>query len=367
MAQKLLDLLNERGLFSGSEEPGTSTKTSARSYETFADGPPILAVAELCSGELRAVTLELLGRGRELAHKLRGNLVALLIGENVSHHAKELAAYGADRVCLIEGKQFASYNPFEFTAAVTKAIQHFQPTAVIVPSTANGRDYAPRVAARLGLGLTADCIGLELNDLNELVQLKPAFGGQIVASIFSRTSPQMATIRPGMLSRLEADYSRSCAVERLEIPPTDERRYRVMASSDAAGRAATELDDAKIIVCVGMGIGGPENLPVIEPLASMLGAAIGATRRVVDQGWLPRQQQIGITGRAIAPKLYLGIGVRGAFNHTIGIHRSGIIVAVNTDPQAEIFQTADYGIVADFNEFVPALIAAVDRRRQLVS
>jgi electron transfer flavoprotein alpha subunit len=177
----------------------------------------------------------------------------------------------------------------------------------------------------------------------------------------------MATIRPGMLSRLEADYSRSCAVERLEIPPTDERRYRVMASSDAAGRAATELDDAKIIVCVGMGIGGPENLPVIEPLASMLGAAIGATRRVVDQGWLPRQQQIGITGRAIAPKLYLGIGVRGAFNHTIGIHRSGIIVAVNTDPQAEIFQTADYGIVADFNEFVPALIAAVDRRRQLVS
>jgi electron transfer flavoprotein alpha subunit len=124
------------------------------------------------------------------------------------------------------------------------------------------------------------------------------------------------------------------------------------------------LDDAEIIVCVGMGIGAPENLAAIEPLATMLGAAVGATRRVVDQGWLPRQQQVGITGKAIAPKLYIGIGVRGAFNHTIGIHRSGIIVAINTDPQADIFQVADYGIVGDYAELVPALIVALDRRKR---
>jgi electron transfer flavoprotein alpha subunit len=288
------------------------------------------------------------------------------MGEGISHHAKELAAYGADRICLIEGERFATYNPFDYTAALATAIKHLQPFAVLLPSTANGRDYAPRVAARLGLGLTADCIGLELNERNELIQLKPAFGGQIVASILSRTSPQMATVRPGMLTKSQPDNSRPCIIERLEMPPSVERRYRVLASSDAVGRAATELDDAEIIVCVGMGVGGPENLPVIEPLANMLGAAIGATRRVVDQGWLPRQQQIGITGRAIAPKLYIGVGVRGAFNHTIGIHRSGIIVAINTDRQADIFHTADYGIVADFNEFVPSLIAAVDRRKQLV-
>jgi electron transfer flavoprotein alpha subunit len=312
------------------------------------------------------VSLELLGKGRELAHKLKGNLVALLIGESVSQHAEALAAHGADRVCLIEGDRFATYNPSEYTAALTAAIEHFQPFAVILPSTANGRDYAPRVAARLGLGLTADCVGLELNERNELIQLKPAFGGQIVASILSRTSPQMATVRPGMLSKAAPDNSRSGNVERLEMPSAVDRRYRVLANSDAAAQAATELDDADIIVCVGMGVGTPDNLPAIEPLAKILGAAIGATRRVVDQGWLPRQQQIGITGRAIAPKLYIGVGVRGAFNHTIGIQRSGIIVAVNTDSQAEIFQTADYGIVADFSEFVPALIDAVDRRKQLV-
>ena len=141
----------------------------------------------------------------------------------------------------------------------------------------------------------------------------------------------------------------------------------MLASSHEAGRAATELDDAEVVLCVGMGIGGPENLSIIEPLAAMLDAAIGATRRVVDQGWLPRQQQIGLTGKAIAPKLYIGVGVRGAFNHTIGIQRSGIIVAINNDPQADIFQVADYGIVADFSEIVPALIVEFDRRKmQLV-
>jgi electron transfer flavoprotein alpha subunit len=199
------------------------------------------------------------------------------------------------------------------------------------------------------------------------VQLKPAFGGQIVASILSRTWPQMATVRPGMLAKNGPDNSRQCPIERFEVPINIDKRYRVLSSSDAAGRAAAELDDAEIIVCVGMGIGGPEHLPVVEPLANMLGAAIGATRRVVDQGWLPRQQQIGITGRAVAPRLYLGVGVRGAFNHTIGIHRSGIIVAINTDRQADIFQVADYGVVADFAEFVPALIAALDHTKSSLS
>jgi electron transfer flavoprotein alpha subunit len=173
----------------------------------------------------------------------------------------------------------------------------------------------------------------------------------------------MATVRPGMLPKSEPDHSRTCTIESFDAPPIKDERYHILASSDTAGRAAAELDDAEIIVCVGMGIGGPENLSLIEPLANKLGAAIGATRRVVDQGWLPRQQQIGITGRAVAPKLYLGIGVRGAFNHTIGIHRSGIIAAINNDRQAEIFQVADYGIVGDFTEFVPALIAALDQKK----
>jgi electron transfer flavoprotein alpha subunit len=368
IVEKLVGHLCDRGLFGGWEELEPPRNALIDQPTEVMEGRTILTVAELTGSRLRGVSLELLGKGMELARKLRGRLVAVLIGDNVSDHAGELAAHGADKIYLIEGERLAHYNPYDYTAVLTTVIKQLQPFAVLIPSTANGRDYAPRVAARLGLGLTADCVGLELNGRNEFIQLKPAFGGQIVASILSRTWPQMATVRPGMLAKSEADHTRLCVIEKLEVPPAADDHYRVLAASDAAGRAATELDDAEIIICVGMGIGGPENLPVIEPLAKMLGAAIGATRRVVDQGWLSRQQQIGITGRAVAPKLYIGVGVRGAFNHTIGIHRSGIIVAINTDRQADIFQVADYGIVADFAELVPALIVELDRTKtQLVN
>jgi len=367
VAESFVERLCDRGLFSGWEDLHTPASVVAEQPTETIGGKSILAVAELTGGKLRGVSFELLGKGQELAQKLGGNVIALLIGENISDHVRELAAYGAHKIYLVEGERFAQYNPYDYSTALTTVIKQVDPFAVLIPSTANGRDYAPRVAARLGLGLTADCVGLDLNDRHEFIQLKPAYGGQIVASILSRTWPQMATVRPGMLSRSEPNHTRACVIERLDIHPEADNRYRVLASSDAAGRVATELDDAEVVLCVGMGIGGPENLPIIEPLASMLGAAIGATRRVVDQGWLPRQQQIGLTGRAIAPKLYIGVGVRGAFNHTIGIQRSGIIVAINTDRQADIFQVADYGIVADFSEIVPALTGEFDRRKmQLV-
>lgn len=371
IAETLIERLGERGIFAEGDDLEHPSEPSRKAIVDQAaeiiEGRTILTLAELTGSNLRSVSLELLGKGLELAHKLGAKLATLLIGENVSNHVRELAAYGADKVYLLEGERFAHYNPYDYTATLTALIKQLQPFAVLIPSTANGRDYAPRVAARLGLGLTADCVGLELNGADEFIQLKPAFGGQIVASILSRTWPQMATVRPGMLAKAEPDYTRASVIEHLLAPAVANDSYRVLASSEAAGRAAAELDDAEIVICVGMGIGGPENLPIIEPLAGSLGAAIGATRRVVDQGWLPRQQQIGITGRAISPKLYIGVGVRGAFNHTIGIHRSGIIVAINSDRQAEIFQVADYGIVADFAELVPALIVALDRKKtQLV-
>jgi electron transfer flavoprotein alpha subunit len=364
MAETVAERLCARGLFGGweasREPPAAALDRAVESVE----GKAVWAVAELVGGELRGVSFELLGKGRELARQLSGELAAILIGGRVSDHARALAAHGADRVYLIEGEQFANYHPLYTAGALAEAIERLKPYAVLIPSTANGRDYAPRVAARLGLGLTADCIDLGLNERGELAQYKPAFGGRIVAPIFSRTWPQMATVRPGMLAKPEPNWSRVCAVERLEVNPPADDRYRVIGVSQAAGRAATELDDAEVVICVGTGIGGPEHLPVIEALAGVLGAAIGATRRVVDQGWLPRQQQVGLTGRSVAPKLYLGVGVRGAFNHTIGIERSGIIVAINTDPQAEIFHTADYGLVADFAEVVPALTAALKRKQK---
>jgi electron transfer flavoprotein alpha subunit len=363
MAETLVDRLYEREFFNGRLKAAEQNITLADRSSEPAQGKAVLVVAELAGEGLRGVSFELLGKGAELARRLGGELIALVIGENVSDYGRELAARGADRVCLIEGEQFADFNPLNYTCALAEAIKSLRPYAVLLPSTSSGRDYAPRVAARLGLGLTADCVGLDLNELDELVQFKPAFGGQIVASILSRTWPQMATVRPGMFDKPAPDWSRTCPVERIEVNEPADSSYRVIARTKEAGRAATELDDAEIVLCVGMGIGGPENLPAVEPLARSLGAAIGATRRVVDKGWLARQQQIGITGRAVSPGLYIGVGVRGAFNHTIGIQRSGIIVAINIDPQAEIFQTADYGLVADFNEILPYLTLAIERRK----
>jgi len=368
IAQTLAKRLFDRGLFRDGLETDSPAKTldsplPAKGDQRF-ENRGILTVSELTGNELRSVSLELLSEAKGFAARLGGEVATVLFGANPKAHVRELAAYGAEKVYVVEGEESSKYNPYHYTNVITSLIDKLKPFAVLIPSTANGRDYAPRIAARLRLGLTADCIGLDLNENNEFIQLKPAFGGQIVASILSRTWPQMATIRPGMLAKSEPDYSRNCSVESLGMVPLVQDHYRVLASSTAAARGAAELDDAEIIVCVGMGIGAPENLALIEPLANVLDAAIGATRRVVDQGWLPRQQQIGITGRAVAPKLYVGIGVRGAFNHTIGIQRSGIIVAINNDPQAEIFQVADYGIVADFSQLVPVLIAELDRLKQ---
>jgi len=355
--------LCERGLF--------------RTFERYAHIPPalddqprqtiagksVLVVAELTQKKLRGVTYELLTKGRELANSLGGSVVALLIGPNASEHIRELAAYGADKAYVLEGEQFANYNPYDYSSALITVVKKVQPFAILIPSTATGRDFAPRVAARLSLGLTADCVGLHLNDRQELIQLKPAYGGQIVASILSRTWPQMSTVRPGMLETTTPNYARTCLVEELDIPETQDQ-YKVLARTDGVGRAAVELDDAEIVVCVGMGIGGPENLPMIESFANTLGAAIGATRRVVDQGWISRQQQIGITGRAISPKLYIGVGVRGVFNHTIGIRRSGIVVAINSDPEAMIFEVADFGIVGDCSTIIPVLTEELAAKKQ---
>src|SRR5205823_6093755 len=207
---------------------------------------------------------------------------------------------------------------------LAKALEEQRPWAVLFPATAFGRDLAPRVAARLQLGLTADCLGLDLDAQGRLLQLKPAFGGQVVAPIASRTTPQMATMRPGMLQVYSPDEGRKARVQRLDLRGIPPSRVRVL-SVTGGGEGGLALDSARLVACVGIGIGGPEALDEVSALANALGEwmgfspdeiAIGGTRRVIDEGWLPRQQQIGITGHAIAPDLYLGLGVRGNFNHT---------------------------------------------------
>ena len=327
----------------------------------------IWVVAEALGGRLHGATYELLGRSVELADQLHGEVVGVLIGSDHAGQAAELAAYGADRVLLLEGPQLADYSPEGYASALAGAIQSAPPYAVLIPATTRGRDFAPRVAARLRLGLTGDAIGLEIDGQERLVQLKPAFGGNIVAPILSKTFPQMATVRPGMLDALQPDRTRQPLVQRLDLRDIGPIRTQTVQATQEVDATATSLEDADVVVAVGTGLGRRENLKLVRELADVLGAAIGATRRVTDANWLPRHHQIGLTGKAVAPKLYIALGVRGVMNHTIGIQRSQTIVAVNNDPEAPIFQMANYGIVGDCLQLIPALtqaLAEAKRRRQ---
>jgi electron transfer flavoprotein alpha subunit len=267
-------------------------------------------------------------------------------------------------VLQIEAPQLGEYSPEGYVNALALAIQELQPYAVLIPATVQGRDYAPRVAARLQLGLTGDAIGLEVDEQERLVQLKPAFGGNIVAPILSKTFPQMATVRPGMLHAMQPDWSRQPILQRLELTDVGPIRTWTVQSTQEVDASATSLEDADIVVGVGTGLGRRENLKLARELADVLGAAIAATRRVTDANWLPRQHQVGLTGKAIAPKLYFALGIRGVMNHTIGIQRAHTIVAINTDPEAPIFQVANYGIVGDCLHIIPALTQALAEAKQ---
>jgi electron transfer flavoprotein alpha subunit len=231
------------------------------------------------------------------------------------------------------------------------------PRLVLLGSTAIGRDLAPRVAGRLGLGLTGDAIDLELDADGRTRQMKPAFGGTIVAPILSRTRPEMATVRPGMLHAARPDATRPVVVEALAVLAVS-ARVRVVASSTLGDDSAAALDTARLVLGVGKGVGA-DAVASVAALARRLGAGVAATREVTDLGWLPRQHQVGLTGRAIAPRLYVGLAVSGAMEHMVGLRRAGTIVAVNKSPKAPIFKVADVGVLVDAHELLPHLEAAL--------
>jgi electron transfer flavoprotein alpha subunit len=354
LADRLIDKLLANGSLRGTNKKSETPKAPDNSESVFSDRE-VWAVAELIDQQLRPVSLELLAKGRELASKLNASVAAVVAGSGVSSCIKTLAWHGADKIYLADDELFRAYTTEAYTSLLTEVIREYKPEVVLLPATSNGRDLSPRVAARLGIGLTADCVDLDISADGELIQYKPAFGGNIVALILSRTRPQMATVKPGMLGKLNPNESRRAAITPITKPITVDERVRLIEVRKEVPAEIVELDEAETVVCVGTGVGGPDNLPRIHALARSMNAVIGATRRVVDQGWLPRHYQIGLTGKIIAPRLYFGIGVRGAFNHTIGVQRAGTIVAINSDPDADIFKTADVGVVADWAEIVPLL------------
>jgi electron transfer flavoprotein alpha subunit len=360
--ERLLEYLEARGVFA--EQHGGGPVGKPRGPRLTPDRPEaICVVAELMGGEPRAVTFELLGSARELALETGARTEALLVGHDVERHVATLTAYGADRVHVADDPRFALYDTELYSAVVVRVIEEHRPYAVLVPSTIMGRDLAARVAARLGLGLTGDCIGLEVDSEGRLIQLKPAFGGNIVAPILSRTMPQMTTVRPGVLAAVAPDWSVEADVRRVSLHELPEPRVRVLESVTDVSAVGGGLEHARVIVAVGKGVGGPENISVVRELAEVLGAPLGATRDVVDLGWLPRQHQIGLSGKSVAPDLYIAVAVRGPFNHTVGIKKAGTVVAINNSARAPIFRAADFGIVGDYAEIVPALANALRERR----
>ena len=331
--------------------------------EAIAQYKDVWVVCEPHAGRLRSFSYELVTKARELADKLGEKVVALLIGHEVEGLAESLIHQGADKVLVVDDKILAEYTTDAYTISVVSLITPRKPAIVLYGATSNGRALAPRVAARLALGLTADCTGLDIDDERQLVQTRPAFGGNIMAEILCPyTRPQMATVRPNVFKPTEPDTSRTGEIEKVEIAISPVQiRTRVMEKVSEITEGMISVEEADIVVCSGRGIKEPANLELPRELAKLLDAAVGGSRPIVDLGWLPPTQQVGQSGRTVSPKLYFALGISGAIQHCAGMGTSEIIVAINKDPDAPIFGIADYGIVGDIFAILPEIIAEIKR------
>lgn len=315
-------------------------------------------------GILNKGSLELLSCGRELGKKLGEELCCILLGEDVSHLVKELSVYGAKKVYLAQDKKLKTYQTNAYANTISKIITKYKPSIVLYSATLIGRDLAPRIARRLELGLTADCTELTIDEKERcLLQTRPAFGGNVMATIVSpRTRPQMATVRPGVMKLIKRDKkSKVKAPKVIECKVqlgTKDIKTKILEVIKEK-RRHVNLQDAKVIVSGGRGIRSKKSFKVLEALAEVIGGEVGGSRVVVEKGWISQQMQVGQTGLSVSPDLYIACGISGSIQHRAGMQNSKIIVAINVDPDAPIFSIADYKIVGDLFEIVPALTKAI--------
>jgi electron transfer flavoprotein alpha subunit len=305
------------------------------------------------------VSLELVGKGRELADKLNVELTAFALGESMKEVAQDLIYYGADRVLVADDPLLRDYRTEVYGGMIAEQVRKEKPEVFMIGATPVGRDLAPRLSFRLDAGCTADCTALDIDRETRLfVSTRPAFGGNVMATIICpEHRPQMATVRPGVMALPEKDRSRTGRIIPLDLEGGGEE-VRVEILETVRGKTeGVHIQEADRIVAVGVGAGDQETVGRIKELAELLEAELGATRLAVEAGWLSHDHQIGQTGQTVKPDLYIGLGLSGAVQHTAGMSGSKIIIAVNSDPHAEIFKIADYGIVGDIQDLVPALIA----------
>ncbi|OGW47325.1 MAG: electron transfer flavoprotein subunit alpha [Nitrospirae bacterium RBG_13_41_22] len=315
--------------------------------------------AEQRSGKVTSVAYELLGAGKKLADELHTELSAILFGAPESE-AQELIRWGADKVYFSRDNIFERFNDEPYAQMLTSLIKEHRPEIVLAGATPIGRSFIPRVAARLRTGLTADCTALEIDkETGNLLQIRPAFGGSIMATILCPNNrPQMATVRPRVMKRGQYDENKRGEIIHVKTEGISSRT-RVLDTIKEVSDITVNLQEADIIVSGGRGLGDPKGFKLIEELAEVLGAAVGASRAAVDSGWIPYRHQVGQTGKTVCPKIYFACGISGAVQHLVGMQSSDIIIAINKNPEAPIFNVATFGIVGDLYEIIPLLIKKI--------
>lgn len=332
----------------------------------------VFIYAQQVDNELSSIAFELIGKAKELAADLNTQVTAVLLGSNVKNLIDPLAEYGADRVIVVDDPALETYMTEPYAHALASVINEYKPEIMLVGATAIGRDLGPTVSARVATGLTADCTVLEIGDFplqaapgqeqlhNQLLMTRPAFGGNTIATIacpYNR--PQMATVRPGVMQKIAPVQGAKAEVIEYNPGFTPNNRYVEIMNVVKAVGSVENIMDAKILVSGGRGVGSKENFQMLEELAGVLGGMVSCSRAVVENGWLAQDYQVGQTGKTVRPNVYFAIGISGAIQHVAGMEDSDLIVAINKDEDAPIFDVADYGIVGDLNKIVPALTNAL--------
>ena len=328
----------------------------------------VFVFAQQVDNKISGIAFELIGKGKDLAKDLNTEVTAVLVGSGVKELADQLAEYGADRVIVVDDPELKEYRTEPYTHALASVVEKYKPEIFLIGATAIGRDLGPRVCARIHTGLTADCTQLDIGDFplnpmpgreqkhNQLLMTRPAFGGNTIATIACpEFRPQMATVRPGVMQKLPREAGRKAVVEEFNPGFTPNDKYVEILDIVKAVTDTVDIMDAKILVSGGRGMGGPENFKILEELAEAIGGTVSCSRAVVDAGWKPKDLQVGQTGKTVRPNVYFAIGMSGAIQHLAGMEESDIIVAINKDESAPIFDVADYGVVGDLNKIVPLL------------
>jgi len=321
----------------------------------------IWIVAEQKEGELKKISFELTSEAKRLADQMGQSVTAILLGPNIKEKAPELGKYGADKVIVADDNRLATYTTDAYVSVIAQLAQSGEPAIILLGASVQGKDLSGRLAARLGVGMAQDCVDFSLENGN-LVAKRPIYAGKAYATVtFKDSVPQIATARPNVLELNEPDGSKSAEVVDAEFSLDDSQLKTKVVEIIQGEGAKVDLTEAERIVSGGRGMKGPENYSILEELADIIVATVGASRSAVDSGWRPHSDQVGQTGKVVSPNLYIACGISGAIQHLAGMSTSKCIVAINKDPEAPIFQKADYGIVGDLFEVVPALTEEIKK------